>query len=150
MSAKFAKQIEAIKKAAAESLDEAGEQIVGTASPGDCVQQGDIHLVCIESLPAGTKTKRQLAPGNSQGSRHIAEGECSVYQPKEPAAVAQIVNSLCRGAMVPAELVGPIVECHGETTITHPEHRHFRLPAKTVWAVVYQRQYADEIRRVQD
>jgi hypothetical protein len=143
------KQIAAVAKSA-EKMHAAEPAKVGTASVGDVVRQGDLYLVCLESLPAGTKTRRQLAPGDTQGSRHIAEGECAVYQPKEPAAVAQLIATVCRGANVPQELVGPLVECHGDTTIAHPEHGHRILPAGSVWAVVYQRAFAEEVRRVQD
>jgi hypothetical protein len=148
-TASVSRQIAAIKKSA-EKMEAAKPAAVGTASVGDVVRQGDLYLVCLESLPPGTKTRRQLAPGETQGSRHVAEGDCEVYQPREPAAVSRLVGVACRGADVPAELVGPIVECHGDTTITHPEHGHRILPGGTVWAVVYQRAYAEEIRRVQD
>jgi hypothetical protein len=148
-TASVSRQIAAIQKSA-EKMEAAKKATIGTASVGDVVRQGDLYFVCLESLPAGTKTRRQLAPGETQGSRHVADGECAVYQPKEPAAVARLIGVACRGAEVPQELIGPIVECHGDTTITHPEHGNRTLPAGTVWAVVYQRAYADEVRRVQD
>lgn len=148
--AKVDRQIAAIQKSA-EKMHAKETALIGTASIGDVVRQGDLYLVCLESLPPGTKTRRQLAPGESQGSRHVAEGECCVYQPKEPGAVSRLIATLSRGAVqVPDALIGPLVECHGETTITHPEHGHRVLPAGSTWAVVYQRAYAEEVRRVQD
>ncbi len=150
MTTKIARQIKAIEKSA-ESMEGKQTQRIGSPSVGDVVQQGDLHLVCLESLPDGTKTReRQLAPGNTQGSRHVAQGECAVYLPKEPAVVARMIGTSVRGAEVPVELIGPIVECIGETTIAHPEHGHFVLPAGTTWAVTYQRAFADTIRRAQD
>lgn len=148
-TASVEKQIAAIHKSA-EKMEAAAPAKIGTASVGDVVRQGDLYLVCLESLPEGTKTARQLAPGNTQGSRHIAEGKCCVYLPKSPAAVARIISTVCRGSEVPEQLIGPLVECVGETTITHPEHGHRTLPAGTTWATVYQRAFAEEVRRVQD
>ena len=147
--ANVGRQIAAIQKSA-EKMHAAETQRIETASVGDVVRQGDLYLVCLESLPPGQKMARQLAPGNTQGSRHVAEGQCAVYQPSEPAAVAKLIGTVCRGSEVPHQLIGPLVKCHGETTITHPEHGHRILPAGTVWATVYQRAYAEEVRRVQD
>jgi len=148
MTVSVAKQIAAIAKSA-ESMDAAAPARIGSPSVGDVVRQGDLYLVCLESLPPGVKHQRQLAPGTTQGSRHVAEGDCAVYMPKEPGAVAQVISRI-NGAEVPVELVGPLVDCMGETTITHPEHGHRILPAGTSWAVVYQRAYAEEVRRAQD
>lgn len=147
--ANVARQIAAIAKSA-EKMDAAKPAKIEAPSPGDVVRQGDLYLVCLESLPAGTKTQRQLAPGNTQGSRHVAEGECVVYSPAEPQAVTRLIAALCRGAEIPPQLVGPLVECHGETTISHPEHGHRILPAGSTWGVVFQRAFAEEVRRAQD
>lgn len=134
-----------------ERLQGAELEIIGTASPGDTVRQGDLLLVCLAELPAGRPAEtRQLAPGTTQGSRHVAEGLCRVSHSANPAQIVAAINRLVRGAVVLAPLVGPVVECYGVTTITHPEHGHKQLPAETVWAVVYQRQYAEEVRRVVD
>lgn len=144
------RQIAAIRRSA-ESMHAAATETIAAASAGDTVRQGDIYLVCIESLPDGKPAKtRQLAPGTTQGSRHVAAGKCEVFEPNDRAAVADIVNLLVRGANVPAELIGPLVRCEGPTTIEHPEHGWKVLPAESVWATVYQRAYAEEIRRVQD
>lgn len=149
-TASVQRDIAAIKKSA-ENMDAANPASVGTASVGDVVRQGDLYLVCLESLPPdGKRAPRQLAPGDTQGSRHVAVGDCAVYQPASPAAVVQLIDSSCRGATVPVELIGPLVECIGETRIEHPEHGHRILPSGSVWAVVYQRAYAEEVRRVQD
>jgi len=132
--------IETIKKSA-ESSEMFGGKVerIGSPSIGDVVRQGDLYLVCIERL-LGTETKqRQLAPGTTQGSRHVITGDC------------KIVEKYGKGiANVPKELIGPAFTCTSECTIEHPEHGHKILPADTAWAVVYQRAYADEIRRVQD
>lgn len=149
-TANVQRDITAIRKSA-ERMDAAKTAAIGAASVGDVVRQGDLYLVCLEALPAGgERAPRQLAPGETQGSRHVAAGECVVHRPASAAAVAQLIKTACRGAEVPAELVGPLVECLGETTIEHPEHGHRILPAGSVWAVVYQRAFGEEVRRVQD
>jgi len=128
-----------------ESMDAAKTERIGAASPGDVVRQGDLYLVCLESS-AGTRivNDRQLSPGTTQGSRHVAEGDCVIRVGGVHEAIAK------QHAGVPLELVGPSIECLGDVTVTHPEHGDRVLPAGTNWAVVYQRAYADEIRRVQD
>lgn len=119
-------------------LNAAKTERIGSPSLGDVVRQGDLYLVCMEKLPAGKETKdRQLAPGNTQGSRHVLEGNVKIVEK-------------CQINGVPTELCGPAFECKGETTVAHPEHGHKILPKDTVWGVVYQRAYADEIKRVQD
>jgi len=132
--------IEQIKKSA-ESSEMFGGKVerIGSPSIGDVVRQGDLYLVCVERI-LGTATKqRQLAPGTTQGSRHVIVGNCKI--------VAKYGKTI---ANVPEELIGPAFECVGECTCEHPEHGHKILPAETSWAVVYQRAYADEIRPVQD
>jgi hypothetical protein len=51
---------------------------IATMSPGDSVRQGDLYLTCLdEALPRTTGPwpgGRQLAPGASRGSRHVAAG----------------------------------------------------------------------------
>lgn len=144
------RDIEEIRESA-ESLDAAKTERIATASAGDVVRQGDLYLVCLADAPAGTPTKdRQLTPGTTQGSRHVASGKCSISLADDPAAVAATVNRLVKGASVPAELIGPVIRCRGDVTITHPEHGHRVLPAGSIWATVYQRAYAEDIRRVQD
>lgn len=126
---------------------------VGTVSKGDVIRQGDIYLVAIGSLPSTARriTDRQLAPGTSQGSRHVLKGECEVYE-----ADRQEVAVLIGGAMVPqkveihAELIGPVFRAVGEVEVDHPEHGNRVLPAGEVFATYYQRQFAEEIRRQAD
>lgn len=144
----IAHEIAAVKRSASKR-EKALVETIGTASIGDVVRQGDLYLVCVEIDRPGMPAKtNQLAPGETQGSRHIATGECVVYQPDD--LYAEIVNRSVKGVDIPRELVGPVIQCVGQTTITHPEHGHKVLPADSTWAVVYQRAYADEIRRVQD
>lgn len=133
-----AEAITKVKKSAEKMHSQKTERI-GSPSLGDVVRQGDIYLVCIKELPKdGKETKDlQLAPGNTQGSRHIMSGNVKMVT----GVKFQNFNSV---------LVGPAFKCEGDATVTHPEHGNKILPEGTVWQVVYQQAYADEIRRVQD
>lgn len=115
---------------------------VASMSPGECARQGDVYLTMLDRLPAqlGKKTEqRQLAPGTTQGSRHIVAASCgaTIY---EPAAGA-------------SALLGPVIDSPGRLLVEHPEHGHLDLP-RGVYQATFQRDYAkeraDEIRRVAD
>jgi hypothetical protein len=127
--------------------------VVGTVSKGDVVRQGDLYLVALPELPVSrTKTcERQLAPGSTQGSRHVLEGECEVFS-VNPNDVLPLIAAALAPAKTElyAELVGPVFRTLGETTVTHPEHGDRVLPAGECFAVIYQRQHAEEVRRTQD
>lgn len=131
------KELEAIQQHA-ESIRNDAEHRIETMSPGDAWAQGDVGIVCLESLPANsTKIKKpsaQLAPGTTQGSRHCLRSMrgLSLYT--------------IRGA---TPLDGPVIEAKRGCAIDHPEHGNVVLPPG-VYAIVYQRAYADELRRVQD
>ena len=121
----------------AEKIKNDEHQTVETCSPGDAWAQGDLLLVCLDSLPKGceriAKPDAQLAPGSTQGSRHVlASSGVTQYRLADA-----------------TPLDGPILESTVPLTVTHPEHGDVTLPAG-VWAVVYQRAYADKLRRVQD
>jgi hypothetical protein len=49
----------------------------------------------------------------------------------------------------PGPLDGPIIDAPDGCAIDHPEHGDAVLPAG-VYAITYQRAYAQELRRVQD
>ena len=138
---------------AAEKIKNDEPATVGTVSRGDVVRQGDLYLVAITRLPESCKPthERQLAPGTSQGSRHVLTGECEIFM-ADPAEVARLVAEACepRSVAVPPELVGPVFRTLTEVTVTHPEHGDRTLPAGECFATVYQRAYADEVRRVAD
>lgn len=131
-----------------EDFDASVPERIGSPSVGDVVRQGDLYLVCLES-PQGRRevAERQLAPGTTQGSRHVAEGDCVIRVDEVTVTVNDHENN---SAMVPSQLIGPAIECRGEVEIAHPQHQNKILPAGTNWAVVYQRKLAEEIRRIQD
>lgn len=112
------------------------------AAVGDVLPQGDVYFTKLDAVPSGCKLmekpEAQLAPGTTQGSRHILDS-------------LEGVAMYVKGAATPLE--GPILDVTQERTVTHPEHRHLIL-APGVYGVTYQRSYArdaaEELRRQQD
>ena len=134
-----------------EQMNDNSPQVLSTVSHGDVIRQGDVYLVCIPQLPEGTlANSNQLAPGDTQGSRHCMVGPCKIYDPKDRQEVADLINGLVKGAHVVAELVGPVIDAKAGSALEHPEHRHFHQKEDCNWAVVYQRDHAEEVRRRAD
>lgn len=134
-------------KESAESMHAARTERIGSPSLGDVVRQGDIYLVCVDSLPNGKPSSdRQLAPGNTQGSRHVLLGDCKIVTGVD---VSAYPSTQAVSKIHPA-LIGPAFECIGNVTLTHPEHGDKILPEITVWQVIYQQVHAEEVRRVRD
>lgn len=102
---------------------------------GEFARQGDLYLTRIDKPSAGWRPTddRQLAPGVSNGSRHVAEGAVSVSTSPES-------NPVARQGSVP-RLLGPQIVAKERFTITHPEHAHVSLPAGT-YQCSYQLDYA--------
>jgi hypothetical protein len=89
---------------------------------GQVVRQGDIYIHCVaEDHKRGDQVgNRQLAMGDSMGSRHVAEAPARIF----------------RGVRVPSwcgsnTFLGPVVVSEDRFVITHPEHAHVDLPAGT-------------------
>ena len=106
---------------------------------GKVIRQGDIYIHRVDAKHVhGKKLKnRQLALGNTMGSRHIAEA---------PARV-------CEGTTLPEwcdrrTFLGPLVESDKRFKITHPEHAHVDLPSGC-YQVTHQMD-ARTMERVQD
>lgn len=122
----------------AECIKNDEHQTVATMSVGDSWAQGDIALVMLSEVPKGCVREKvadlQLAPGTTQGSRHCLESldGITVWRHQSP-----------------TPLDGPILDAPNGLRVNHPEHGDISLPAG-VYAVVYQRQFAEELRRVQD
>jgi hypothetical protein len=108
------------------------------ASIGDVWRQGDIYIELLASVPVGTTRKKkpstQLAPGTTQGSRHILDS---------------IVGVKVYQLGTPTVLDGPILDLAKERTVTHPEHGDVVLPPGC-YGITYQRAFADELRRQAD
>lgn len=110
----------------------------GSMAAGDYHRQGDIYIRRISNIPIGAaladNPSAQLAPGETQGSRHCLDSleSVSIYT-----------------RMDATPLDGPLIEVLREFTVTHPEHGHVTLPPGC-YAVTFQRQHAEELRRVAD
>ena len=110
------------------------------ASFGDSVRQGDVYITLIESVPKKSVRQKkwdlQLAPGNTQGSRHILDSEDGV----ECYVLAEV-----------SEFDGPILLLQKQREVTHPEHGNWILPPGT-YAISYQRTQdaLNRQRRVRD
>lgn len=123
MATKTRKQITETKDAAAwigeveraAAGADAETRFVRSMETGEHVRQGDVYVVRIDTRPRGmTETQdRQLAPGTTQGSRHVAEGDLTVYRRTDTREVA----------------IGPVVIARKEWRLAHPEHAHMVLPA---------------------
>lgn len=111
-----------------------------TMEIGDDWPQGDLKIIKIAKLPSAAKLaekpEAQLAPGNTMGSRHCLSDLSAVNLYKLTDANV---------------LEGPLFEVkkNCEVTVEHPEHGNVRL-GPGLYAIEYQRAYADELRRVRD
>lgn len=121
---------------------------------GSVSHQGDIMLVAIGSLPNSAKARanRQLAEGNTQGSRHVwTNGDVYDADVSEIRALIKEAN----GCDVDARYIGPVIVSGKSPTandLQHPEHGNQGFPPGTICAIVYQRNLDAEEReaRVRD
>jgi hypothetical protein len=124
-------------KAHAESIKNDEPQALVAPSHKDAWAQGDLGIVCLETMPKDVEVveaKAQLAIGNTQGSRHCLVSLQGVTMYRSKSA---------------GPLDGPIFEAKQGCEIDHPEHGNLILP-EGIYATVYQRQYAEDLRRVRD
>ena len=97
-------------------------RIVNKMEIGKFVRQGDVYVVRVEdSHKCGIALKeRQVAIGNTQGSRHIAQSPAQLFE----------------GVAAPPKwsertFLGPVIKSDKEWVLDHPEHAQFQLPAGT-------------------
>jgi hypothetical protein len=119
-----------------------------TFEVGDVSHQGDLIIVCIGELPrsARPRVNRQLADGNTQGSRHVLE-RGDVFD-ADPAEIASLIR-IATGCDVGRDYLGPVFVSPSAPTaddLTHPEHGNQGFPAGAVCAVVFQRNLDAEER----
>lgn len=111
---------------------------VGSLADFDFSRQGDLYIHRLPAIPKGAtlvnNPPSQVAPGNTQGSRHCIADVGGVKMYQMPNANA---------------LQGPIIDAGGGFTLEHPEHGHQTFPAG-VYAITFQRAHADTLRRTQD
>lgn len=128
--------IEKIKSDAEKHTNE--PRFVRVVSEGDEIRQGDIYLYPVNDAPTDLESKqsvtRQLAPGESKGSRHIVETpSVKIFNKKNP-----------------GPLDGPTLIAEERFVVTHPEHADISCPAG-IYRVTYQRDHMkEEMERVRD
>lgn len=100
--------------------------------------QGDVYVHRVaDDHPHGQSIgTRQVAVGNTQGARHVAEGDVDVLEGKQLPPTFQPPTWL-RGQDPEPIFLGPVVVARSTWTLTHPEHAHHRMPAGT-YQVTYQ------------
>lgn len=135
------KTIESLRTTAQRVKTNAPQRFGEAASVGDDYRQGDVYITYLgETAPGGLKKSKsvraQLAPGTTQGSRHVLDSVEGVTEFSVPNAT---------------EFDGPVLLLEVERTVTHPEHGHVTL-APGCYGVTYQRTEDAERRRarVQD
>lgn len=103
-------------------------RVVEAIAVGKVVRQGDIYIHRVnDDHVRGAQTEgRQLAMGQSTGSRHVAEAPAQVFEGiKAPEWCAFRI------------FLGPVIEAKDRFVVTHPEHAHVSLPAG-VYQVTHQ------------
>lgn len=130
-------------QAQAEKIKSNAPHRIETMSEGDSFRQGDLYITFIGAVPRGAvrmkEVRLQLAPGETQGSRHVLDSAAGV-QMFEP------VGAEGGRATV---LDGPVFLLTQRRTVTHPEHGHVSLP-EGCYRVDFQRAFADELRAQRD
>ena len=108
-------------------------------APGDVAHQGDLIFVGLAGVPAYAKPRsnRQLAEGETRGSKHVVDGG-AVYDLVKPA------DAGLKG--IGEAYIGPVFV--GPCVVTHPQHQHHEFPEGSVVCVVYQRNLDAEEREV--
>jgi hypothetical protein len=105
------------------------ERWIDAIAVGQAVRQGDIyvHRVADGHRRGTSRDSRQLAPGERDSARHVAESPARVFEGIR-------LPDWCR----PGTALGPLVRCPDRAIISHPEHAQMSLPAGT-YQVTYQR-----------
>lgn len=119
---------------------------------GECYAQGDLYFIRISKLPkeAEIRSNRQLAEGETQGSRHICT-KGNVYTIPADVLIKQIKSDA--KVDVGENYIGPVIQTvDGEAYIEHPEHGDHCYKGDITLVTVYQRSLDAEEReaRVRD
>lgn len=137
MNSTMSKAIESVSEAI---ISDAVQVFPEAASDGDFVRQGDVYITRLGAVPTGCmlikKPSQQLAPGNTQGSRHC---------------VSSLRGMKLYSLPNPTAYDGPVIEAKREFTIEHPEHGDWKCQPG-IYGISYQRTEDSEgrQRRVQD
>lgn len=111
-------------------------------SPGDVVHQGDLTLVSIKKLPKSAKEiqEKQLATGNTKGSRHILENG-KVYKANSN-EICDLIKEVCPKSKVVGKYTDIVFLT--PSILTHPEHGDHVYETEGCIAVVHQRIWDQE------
>lgn len=139
MSTQTAEQIHAQIETEAKAQAVPGVRCIDKIAIGKAVRQGDIYLHRVTAThPRGAACKsRQLAIGETRGSRHVVEATAQVFE-----------GVAAPGWCQRRTLLGPLVVAETRFLVTHPEHAHMSLPPGT-YQVTHQMD-ARTLQRVQD
>lgn len=113
---------------------------IETMAVGKVVRQGDIYVHRVDDAheKGDLRGNRQLALGDSMGSRHVAEEPSEIYEgEKAPPWYSPGVQPL----------LGPCIVSKARFVITHPEHAHVDLPAGT-YQITHQRDGRTQLRAI--
>lgn len=130
-----AEAMDQVRAQAEKIKSNAPHRFPAAASPGETHRQGDLYVTLLVGLPPmptiqPTSPRRQLAVGNTQGSRHCLDSLSGVK---------------CYEWSDATPFDGPILDISQERVIEHPEHGHLILPPG-VYGVTYQRDLDAEER----
>lgn len=113
---------------------------------GQALMQGDVYMIRVaDDHPRGKlRGSRQVAVGDTVGSRHIAEGDVEVF---EGAKLPPCMKRVARDEV--SARLGPVVVAPQGFVLTHPEHAHHDVRQAGVYQVIFQ--YDEQTRaRVAD
>ena len=132
--------VEQYGKLEAEAAEKAVAEVrnIKTMEVGKVVRQGDIYIHRVEDSHehGALMADHQLAVGNTQGSRHIADENATVYAGTKSPSWAE------------RAFLGPLIKSITGFKIAHPEHAHVQLPAGT-YQITHQMD-ARTLERVRD
>ena len=117
-----AEELSALEAATA-NTDTTPRDLRGKLEVGKCARQGDVyvHQVDVNHERGSETLDRQVAVGNTQGSRHIAEG-----------AKIKLFWGTARPSGVDSRApLGPVVVSEEDWTLAHPEHPDMTFSAGT-------------------
>jgi hypothetical protein len=144
-------------KTALESFERIRENAKRMPTPRDCsilqvgdvCRQGDVYILRvgaksgIASLGAVIES-RQLAPGHSNGSRHIVAESPKVAIRKASVDLAKLEKAY--GIRLVDLQVGPAIEAKEEWSLTHPTHPFCNQFPADIYLTIYQIDFATKQR----
>lgn len=117
---------------------------------GDVCRQGDLYLVRLGELPIGRKARknRQLAEGDTQGSRHVLEGDAELFDLDQVNDLEREVRRACGDSVALRDYqIGPVfLVGEAGATVTHPEHGDRTLSEPGCYATIFQRSLTSDDR----